>query len=120
MQRPQFVVGIDLGTTHCAIAAALLERPRLHLLKVPQLAAPGEVTESELLPSFLYLPAPGELTESERRLPWGAPENVVGVYARKRGAKSTNARSAATPRCKTAKVQWWRLRRWSMPTQRWY
>ncbi len=90
MQGPQFVVGIDLGTTHCAIAAALLERPRLHLLKVPQLVAPGEVTESELLPSFLYLPAPGELTESERRLPWGAPENVVGVYARKRGAKSPN------------------------------
>ncbi len=84
----QFVVGIDLGTTHCAMAAALLERPRLVLLAIPQLTAPGEVSANELLPSFLYLPTPGELGEADRALPWGSAEHVVGKYARTRGAKS--------------------------------
>lgn len=86
----QFVVGIDLGTTHSVLAAALLERPRLHLVKIPQLIAPGEVTERDLLPSFLYLPTAGEFTDDERRLPWGESANIAGEYARKQGAKTPN------------------------------
>lgn len=86
----QFVVGIDLGTTHSVLAAALIAEPRVHLLAVPQLVAPGEVSERALLPSFLYLPGSGEYSDDERRLPWGAPPHVVGEYARKQGAKEPN------------------------------
>lgn len=90
MTEPQFVVGIDLGTTHCAMAAARINEARLHLLPVVQLIAPGEVAERSLLPSFLYLPAAGETTDAERALPWGAEGRIVGEYARRRGAKSPN------------------------------
>jgi molecular chaperone DnaK (HSP70) len=88
MSSVQFVVGIDLGTTHCVLAAALLERPRVHLIPVPQLVAPGEVGDRDLLPSFLYLPSEGELSPDERKLPWGESSSVVGEYARKQGARN--------------------------------
>lgn len=90
MSRAQFVVGIDLGTTHCALAAARLEHPQVHLLRIPQLTAPGEVQELELLPSFIYLPLAGELADNERKLPWGTAEHIIGQYARRRGEKSPN------------------------------
>jgi molecular chaperone DnaK (HSP70) len=87
MNEPRFAVGIDLGTTHCAISAARLEHPVVRLLPVPQLVAPGEVDERSLLPSFTYLPAPGELSEADRTLPWGPQPHVVGEAARRLGAK---------------------------------
>lgn len=87
MSEPRYAVGIDLGTTHCAISTARLEHPVVRLLQVPQLIAPGEVAERPLLPSFTYLPAPGELSEADRTLPWGSPAHVVGEAARRLGAK---------------------------------
>lgn len=90
MKRAQFVVGIDLGTTHCALAAARLEHPQVFLLRIAQLTAPGEVQELELLPSFMYLPLVGELTDTERELPWGPAEHIIGKYARRRGQVSPN------------------------------
>lgn len=87
MSEPRYAVGIDLGTTHCAISAARLEHPQVRLLSVPQLIAPGEVGERPLLPSFTYLPAPGELSEADRTLPWGPQAHVVGEAARRLGAK---------------------------------
>lgn len=87
MSEPRYAVGIDLGTTHCAISTARLEHPVVRLLQVPQLIAPGEVAERPLLPSFTYLPAPGELSEGDRTLPWGSPVHVVGEAARRLGAK---------------------------------
>ncbi len=90
MGSAQFVVGIDLGTTHSVLSAALLERPRVHLVPVPQLVAPGELSERDLLPSFLYLPTQGEFSPQERTLPWGQSTHIVGEYARKQGAKNPN------------------------------
>ncbi len=83
----RFIVGVDLGTTHCAIAASELAHPKVFLLDVPQLVAAGETADRPLFPSFLYLPAPGELSEDDRRLPWGPSNTVVGEFARKLGAK---------------------------------
>jgi molecular chaperone DnaK (HSP70) len=83
----RFVVGIDLGTTHCCLAASQLADPKVFTIDIPQLVAPGETAKRPLLPSFLYLPAPGELSEDERRLPWGPSERVVGELARRLGAK---------------------------------
>jgi len=88
----RYTVGIDLGTTHCVLArgnpeAGLGEQP-VDLLDVPQLAAPGEVVTSQLLPSFMYLPGEHELPEGSRDLPWGAQGvGVVGEMARRRGAE---------------------------------
>ena len=94
-EPPRYSVGIDLGTTNSALAELDLAvepagpgepLPGPLQVAVPQIAAPGEVGEGELLPSFVYLPSPHEAAKSAFALPW-APERdyVVGAYARDRG-----------------------------------
>jgi hypothetical protein len=84
----RYVVGIDLGTTHCALAYSPIDRPAVRQLDIPQLVAPGEVAARPLLPSFLYLPAPGELDPAQRALPWGEGDLVIGAWAQRLGAAS--------------------------------
>jgi molecular chaperone DnaK (HSP70) len=88
-------VGIDLGTTHCAIARAPLSADKgdeiaIASNDVPQLVAPGEVEKRALLPSFVYLPHPSELPPSALTLPWPDHPHELGVgeIARTLGAKS--------------------------------
>ena len=85
-------VGIDLGTTHSALALAdLNERaPTLRLLAIPQLIGPGEVAVRPTLPSFLYLAGEHDLPAGATALPW-RPEDptrrtLVGELARSQGA----------------------------------
>ena len=81
----RYVVGIDLGTTHCSLAYADLtvEKPQVQSLPIPQLAAPATIENRELLPSFLYLPIE---SEGPQPLPWDPNRRfVVGEYARSRG-----------------------------------
>jgi molecular chaperone DnaK (HSP70) len=91
VSEPRFAVGIDLGTTHCALAAVDLaasdgERLAQEVIELPQLTGPGTVEARPLLPSFLYLPHPEELTAGDLTLPWaGARPYVVGELARERG-----------------------------------
>ena len=87
MTEPQFIVGIDLGTTHCALAASPVGRAAVKLYDLPQLVAPGEVAAQPLLPSLLYLPTDGELPEGATQLPWGTADHVVGELAGRLGAK---------------------------------
>lgn len=95
MSEPRFAIGIDLGTTHCAlayvdIAACDGEQTSHGVLAIPQLTAPGSVEEPPLLPSFLYLPHSDELAPGELSLPWSSTDNdvdyAVGEMARSRGA----------------------------------
>ncbi len=81
----RFAVGIDLGTTHCALAVAPLEGEdaRPQVLSIPQLVAQGQVDAQPLLPSFLYF---SHASEGAQPLPWDAERRfVVGEYARARG-----------------------------------
>jgi len=93
MARSRYIVGIDLGTTNCAVAYVDTkgrERPTADIrpFEVPQLVAAGETQARGMLPSFLYLPGPHELPPGATRLPWAeAPERVVGEFARVQGAK---------------------------------
>ncbi len=88
----RFSLGIDLGTTHCALswvdrAASDGERVVQGVLDIPQLTAPASVEARPLLPSFLYLPHESELAAADMALPWGAgPHGPVGEFARTRGA----------------------------------
>ncbi len=94
MSEPRYAVGIDLGTTHCVMAAvdlaasdreAVVER----IEAIPQLTAPGAVEERLMLPSFLYLPHSDELRVEDRVLPWDpAPPFVVGELARSMGGRT--------------------------------
>lgn len=86
-RQPSFVVAIDLGTTHSALAFSPSGREAIETLAVPQLVGPGETAALPLLPSVVYLPAAGELPEGGTRLPWGEPDHVVGEWARRLGAR---------------------------------
>lgn len=89
-----YAIGIDLGTTHCAIAAVDRdlsegEEVALHAMKVPQCSEPGEVEKLSLLPSFLYMPHAQELPAGASALPWNStPTYVVGEMARRLGTKT--------------------------------
>ena len=52
-ERAELCRGIDLGTTHCALAASPVSRAAVKLYDLPQLVAPGEVADQPLLPSPL-------------------------------------------------------------------
>jgi Hsp70 protein len=84
----RFSVGIDLGTTHCAVAQALLdvEGQSPEAQRITQLVARDRVEAALLLPSFVYFP---HESEGALVLPWDdrAPL-AVGAYARRRAAES--------------------------------
>lgn len=91
MNAVRFAVGIDLGTTHCAIGYVDLKQSKgeevaLEQLSVQQLTAPGTIEEQVLLPSFLYLPHPDELAKVDMRLAWEAEDGyLTGTLARNLG-----------------------------------
>ncbi len=90
--QARYSIGIDLGTTHCALSyvdrqASDGEKVEQGVLDIPQLTGPSSVEARPLLPSFLYLPHESELTAADMALPWGASQDfVVGEFARSRGA----------------------------------
>ncbi|WP_186028613.1 Hsp70 family protein [Burkholderia gladioli] len=92
MSEARYSIGIDLGTTHCALsyvdlAASDGDAAAQQVLPIAQLSSPGAVASPELLPSFLYLPHEGELAAGDMSLPWTASRDyAVGEMARSRGA----------------------------------
>ena len=94
MSKIRYAVGIDLGTTHCVMAAVDLtasdhDTVAEQIAAIPQLTAPGAVEERSMLPSFLYLAHPDELRAEDRVLPWGqSPAFVVGELARTMGGRT--------------------------------
>ncbi len=84
----KFVVGIDLGTTHSALALAPLvgDEARVSVLEIEQLVSAAGLGKSTLLPSFLYF---GHGSEAALTLPWDESRRfAVGEYARSRGAEA--------------------------------
>jgi hypothetical protein len=84
----RYSIGIDLGTTHSAIAGALLDGDLTspEPLPITQLVARDRVDSAVLLPSFIYFPHESEGTLV---LPWNPEAEVaVGAYARRRAAES--------------------------------
>ncbi|WP_088259159.1 Hsp70 family protein [Fimbriiglobus ruber] len=87
----RYVIGIDLGTTNCALAYADTGAggdPRARAFPIPQVVNPGVVEGRDLLPSFMYLPGAGEQPAGALKLPWdGERDYAVGEFARAFGAK---------------------------------
>lgn len=84
----RFSVGIDLGTTHCALARAsfAIEGDRPEPQRIAQLVARDRVDAPLLLPSFIYFP---HESEGHLALPWADQIDVaVGTYARRRAGES--------------------------------
>ena len=91
MSEKRYAVGIDLGTTHCALSYVDMHESEGEevvqlMMPIAQLAGPGSVEERPLLPSFLYLPHATEFNESELALPWDShPGRIAGELARNQG-----------------------------------
>ena len=99
VSEPRFAVGIDLGTTNCAVSCAELaradrDRAVVETMAIPQLTAPGSVEERQLLPSFLYLPHSDEFSPEDLALPWErrCRRPRRGARPRPRGRDSDPAR----------------------------
>lgn len=85
----RYVVGIDLGTTHTALAYAPIPTdedappPSPAMLSIPQLVAQGTLESRDLLPSFFYV---AHESDGPQALPWDPNRKyVVGEHARARG-----------------------------------
>ena len=92
MADRKYSVGIDLGTSNCAVAFAPLagssSSSAITDFPVTQLLREGQVSPETLLPSALYAPTEGERNSGGLELPWGSSsEWVMGQFARWRGAK---------------------------------
>lgn len=89
----EYIVGIDLGTTNCAVSTISIADSSRNGLKVEntpilQISGPGQVSGHLLLPSFLYQLGGPELPEGCWSLPWdlGNPP-LIGKFARDQGAR---------------------------------
>ncbi len=97
-----FVIGIDLGTTNCAVSYVSLadlkedlekgnrleKKQYLKVFNIPQLTGHGEFTKIPVLPSFLYIPGEYDISKEVLRHPWKKREDLfAGTFARDHGSK---------------------------------
>lgn len=93
-QDKHFVVGIDLGTTNCAVSYVDLTaldgdggKNPIKTFNVPQLTGSGEFSAISVLPSFLYIPGEYDVSENALKHPWKTEDDrFVGTFARDHGA----------------------------------
>ena len=87
---PNYLVGIDLGTTHTVVAFAKADKglQDIEIFPIEQLIAPGQVAARLLLPSVRYHPVEGELSETDNAFLPPGDRAVIGEAARLLAAKS--------------------------------
>ncbi len=93
----KYAVGIDLGTTNSVLAFAVIgeESPKVELLLIPQLVAPGIIEQRGVLPSFIYLGTDADTAAGSLDVPWKKKRDFgVGEMARLQAAQ-TPARTVA-------------------------
>ena len=82
---PQYVIGIDLGTTNSVLAYAALgeDKPQVQVLPIPQLVSANTLESRPVLPSFLYLATKEESAAKAYNVPWSTTgAEAVGYAAR--------------------------------------
>jgi hypothetical protein len=83
----RFSLGIDLGTSNCAMALTDLETDQTELVPIAQILSANQSGEKPTLASTLYLPHPEEFAAGSFPLPWydnGMP-GIIGQFARDHG-----------------------------------
>lgn len=99
----KYVVGIDLGTTNCAVSYVDVSAPKdthpsgadkhskknlIKVFNIPQLTGHGEFTRISVLPSFLYLPGEYDISKEVLKHPWKKRDDMfAGSFARDHGSK---------------------------------
>lgn len=89
MSNARFSIGIDLGTTNCAMAFVPLdgELSQSEMFPIPQWESLTTLSESLTLPSFLYLPRENEAAQMLGKNFVGR-EWIAGRFARRQAAES--------------------------------
>jgi molecular chaperone DnaK (HSP70) len=88
MPTPRFSIGIDLGTTNCALSFVPLDgEAKSEILGIPQWETLFGLTESSGLPSFLYLPDETAAVQIQGGAA-AKEEWIVGRLARKKAGES--------------------------------
>src|SRR5437870_13002138 len=87
----EFLVGIDLGTSNCAVACidpkSGSKAPAVDF-PIIQAVRPSDIRAVPLLPSAIYLPHSDELPPAAYALPWDPrPAHIVGEFAQWQGAR---------------------------------
>ena len=89
----RYIVGIDLGTTNCAVTYIDTEETpwQIRVFPIKQVVAPNEVEARDTLPSFHYQPTPVEASGNAISLPWQnkSKSHAVGVFAQEGGTKTS-------------------------------
>ncbi|MGD9066438.1 MAG: Hsp70 family protein, partial [Desulfobacterales bacterium] len=89
----RFIIGIDLGTTNCAVSYVDLQATgsaarRIRVFKIPQMTGAGVVNRLPVLPSFLYIPGEFDISREAIVKLWeGADTNFAGAFAQDHGAR---------------------------------
>src|SRR5881296_2789297 len=87
----EYLVGIDLGTSNCAVAYVEPSKgPDAPVADffITQVLQPGNAAPAPLLPSAIYIKGEHELPSEATALPWDpAPREIVGEFARAQGAR---------------------------------
>ena len=95
----RFVVGIDLGTTNCAVAFVDCEAidRGVQIFQVDQFTDWGQTERRSTLPSFHYQCTEEERGAAQQGLPWEdeAPAAIVGTLARDAGLAQPGRRIAS-------------------------
>lgn len=81
-------LGIDLGTSNCAIAYVESESGDIKQVEITQVASPGAMISKSTMASALYSPREGEVLESDLNLPWTKTpqQHAVGFWALEHGS----------------------------------
>ena len=90
--RAKYIIGIDLGTTNCAVTYKTIEaESEIQALDIPQYNAQGQYENQALMPSFLYIPNQAEITLADINLPWQSDSTIiVGQYAKAKAQTTPN------------------------------
>lgn len=94
----RFVVGIDLGTTNCAMCYVDTSKAdwRVETFRVPQWVDLGQLDRRDTLPSFHYELTSSEATGHVGTLPWttenAKASSCVGAFARDAGTRHPGRR----------------------------
>jgi molecular chaperone DnaK (HSP70) len=87
MTQARFSIGIDLGTTNCALAYVPLDgEASSSVMEIPQWDSLSSLVSLPTLPSFLYLPEPAVAEQIQGKVA-GKGEWIVGRLARKRSGE---------------------------------
>ena len=85
----RFLVGIDLGTTNCAVSFIDSEQEhwQVETFSIPQVIAASQVESRVTLPSFHYQATREEFPPGALNAPWESNDSlhVVGHFAREQG-----------------------------------